>query len=194
MSQTKKTTELEQKLTVLLNKRTYTCTKRACTGKYRGLYDYGLAFNDGSHIFISCGRRYYEQRLHEYVEQYTYYRTHHDWLEGQLRKVIARDNQQAVRLGLAPISLLRLELIEEASSAYTFWPRMVLEQNDQKFSQLETMFKYACLGHQPAEYFTEKQNRPDKDLGRLHELEHDDFIAIILGFLYGRRELESRYF
>jgi hypothetical protein len=98
----KKKTEiehLEEQLTALLKKKSYICTKKVCRGKYRGLYDYSLKFQDGSHIWISCGRKRYEAELRDKVEQFIYFR-------------------QASALGLSPVKLVRLELIEEPVRDY----------------------------------------------------------------------------
>jgi len=184
--------DLERQLMLLLNKKSYICTKRACTGKYRGYYDYSLMFQDGSQIWISCGRKRYEPELRDKVSKYTFFRNNHAELEEQTRRMIERDNRQAAALGLAPVKLIRLELIEEKTNNYAFWVRAILEQNGRQFSKLETMFKYACLGYCTYEYFAEKQNRPDEALGGLKDLGLKSFSAIIFGYLWEQKNLEWR--
>jgi len=175
--------QLEQQLTLLLNKKSYVPIKKACTGKYRGFYDYGLKFQDGTQMFISCGRKRYEADLRDLVAQYTYFREKHVWLEEQVRLIVERDNRQAVALGLEPIKFIHLELIEAETGGYEFWPRIVLERKGRQFTKLETMLKYACLGHKTVEYFSKMQIRPDKKLGNIKEQEHKGYNAIVLGYL-----------
>jgi len=185
--------QLEEQLTALLRKKSYVRTKSACRGKYRGLYDYSLRFQDGSRIWISCGWKRYETELQKSVEQFSYFRENHTWLEEQIRLMIERDNKQAATLGLETIKLVSLELIEEPVRDYEFWVRVILEQSGRQFPKLETNFNYACLGFRTDEYFTKKLNRPDEALGRVRELGQKEFLAIIFGYLCEQKELERTY-
>jgi len=63
MNKKERIKQLEQTLTELLGKKDCTQYKKACTGKYRGYYDFGLTFEDDSHCFISLGKKYYLERL-----------------------------------------------------------------------------------------------------------------------------------
>jgi len=184
---------MEQRLAGLLNKKSCIRTKRACTGKYRGKYDYGLLFEDGSSLFISLGWSLYEKRLQEKIEYYQYFRDNHAWLTEQVQKVIERDNRQAAVLGLAPITFIRLELIEEKADSYAFWVRAVLEQNGVRFDKLETNFYYACLGFETEEYFEKKINRPNEKLSVAHHSEPTNPTAIIFGYLYEPRDYLPAY-
>lgn len=190
MNKTMQSEMLEQKLAELFGKRNCTPYKKPCTGKYRGYYDYGLAFDDGTSIFISLGREYYLRNLSEKVEMYQYFHDNKEHLTRRTMEVIERDNKQAVQLGLKPIEFVRLSLETNVDSFNPFWIVLVYRQNGEQFRHADTIFYYACLGvglndeKSVDAYFDKLVDRPDSRLGRLDQLGQQDFNAILLGYLH----------
>jgi len=184
--------QLEQKLTELLGKKIYTKYKKACTGKYRGYYDYGLEFEDGTQYYISTGKQYYFERLTESVQMYQYFHDNRKYLENRTKEVIERDNRQAVELGLSPIEFISLYMItENKKSDNLFWIGFKYKQHGLIFLHIETRFFYACRGigltnsgnNSVENYFDEYLNRSDDELGGLKDFNKNKYSAIVMGYL-----------
>lgn len=189
MNNNKDSLQLQLRLTKLLGKSSFTQTKKACTGKYRGSYDYSLTFEDGSRFYISTGKTLYLSRLEEAVAHYQYYRDHYEELVCLTQQVIERDNRQAEEMGLMPVSFEELKLFEEKRTDHEFWIGLRLKQNGVEFTHFNTNFFYACMGNSFAEkglehYFANLLNRPFEKLPTAYTCEKEKCTKILLGYLY----------
>ena len=185
MSKKAELQQLEQDLTGLLGKKSPIRIKTPCSGKYRGYYDYGLRFGDGSNMYISLGFRNYPLKLKSKVEEYSYFRNNLPYLESKVRSVIDRDNRQAETMGLSPIEFVSLSLVTDPHDTHIFWIELVyrIKGLDIDLRYRETSLYYACLGCHTEEYFEKKINRPDDKLGSLKEADSKKFSIILLGCL-----------
>ena len=189
MKKSEEIKQLEQRLTGLLGKKTCTEYKRACTGKYRGYYDYSLIFDDGSKCFISVGKEYYLKCLQEKVEMYQYFHDNREYLERRTKEIFERDNRQAAELGLSPVEFISIDMMTEKDSDYIFWIGVRYKQNGLVFWHTDTEFCYACRGvgfndEKSVEvYFSEKINRPDDKLGMLKDFDKNKYYCIMMGYL-----------
>lgn len=182
--------KLEQSLTELLDKKSYIHYKRACTGKFRGTYDYGLTFEDGTKYFISNGKKYYLNHLTDAVKMYRYFHENREYLSRRTKEIIDRDNKQATSLGLKPVEFIDLNLKTADDGYNLFWIGFDYRHDGILYWKTETTFFYACRGiglndeKSVDAYFIERINRPDNKLGGLEEFAHKDFSKILLGYLY----------
>lgn len=192
MTKSEQIKQLEQTLTKLLGKNNYIEYSKACTGKYRGYYDYGLEFEDGAKYYISTGRQYYFERLTEKVEMYQYFHDNYEYLEQRVKEIIERDNRQAAKLGLEPVEFISLHMINTKNKYYDylFWIGIKYKQYGIDFWYTDTNFYYACCGvgfndEKSVEvYFDKKINRPDEKLGRFNDFDNEKYASIIMGCLH----------
>ena len=86
--------QLEEQLTGLLGKKSYTRSKRACAGKWQGTYDYRLLFDDGTYCFISNGMKDYERNLLTVIREILYFNDHKEYIEQWIKTVLDINNKQ----------------------------------------------------------------------------------------------------
>lgn len=177
---------LEKELTELLGKQNGTRRKRPCTGKFAGHNDYGLEFEDGSSFYIGLDMKGYLRNLRDQTAGYRFFRDNYGALKERVRMIVERDNRQAVKLGLAQIEFVDLELITEPRDSYAFWVQLVYRFCGVELRYKETGLFYACLGHGTEEYFEKHINRSDEELGLLRHLGKENYTAILLGCLMKR--------
>lgn len=177
---------LEKQLTTILGKRSYTRLKEAGKGEYRGAYFFSLEFDDGTKIYVCCGKKYYEKSLLELISRHSFFRQNIEILGAKCKAIVERDNRQAKTLGLEPVIYRGLRPIINKTCTHQFWGALDLEQGGKRFSHIETSLWYALqgvpLGNE--DYFSKKINRIDEDLGQYDQLDKKKFRAILLGYLY----------
>lgn len=157
MRRTKETIQLEKKLTSLLGKKFYTCTKHVSTGKWYGRYDYCLRFNDGTGYFISNGMKLYEKKLTEFITQIEYFISNRNKLEEWIKEILKVNDKKTY-----PVTNVfdKLYLITDdthfGKPAFDFHT----EQDGvllQSFTFLETSFCSYCLGWNYEKYIEDQQ-------------------------------------
>lgn len=146
--------ETEARLTKLLGKKSYEYSKRHCTGKWRGTIDYSLQFEDGTSIFISNGKKYYQRNLLEYITHFEYFHTHKEELEEWIKTIIKNDNHTAVWQKLPLIELIGIRIDDDRFIVFDYY---LCVDTDIKLVKTykETSFSYYCKG-QELEGYTQK--------------------------------------
>lgn len=143
--------ELEARLTELLGKKSYVNRKSHCTGKWRGTIDYRLQFEDGTYVFISNGKKYYERNLFEYIAHFEYYHAHKEELEEWIKSIIRNDNHTAVWQKLPLIELIGTRIDDDRFIVFDYYLCVDTDIKLQK-TYRETSFSYYCKGQQPEGY------------------------------------------
>ena len=128
----------------------------------------------------------YLRNLRDQTAGYRFFRDNYGALKERVRMIVERDNRQAVKLGLAQIEFVDLELITEPRDSYAFWVQLVYRFCGVELRYKETGLFYACLGHGTEEYFEKHINRSDEELGLLRHLGKENYTAILLGCLMKR--------
>ncbi|WP_165045344.1 hypothetical protein [Dysgonomonas sp. ZJ709] len=146
--------ELEVRLTELLGKKSYANSKRHCTGKWRGTIDYRLQFEDGTYVFISNGKKYYERNLFEYIAHFEYYHVHKEELETWIKSIIRNDNHTAVWHKLPLIELIGTRIDVDQFIVFDYY---LCVDTDTRLIKTykETSFSYYCKG-QPLDGYVDK--------------------------------------
>lgn len=146
--------ELEARLTELLGKKSYVNSKRHCTGKWRGKIDYRLLFEDGTYVFISNGKKYYDRNLFEYITHFEYYHAHKKELEEWIKSIIRNDNYTAVWQKLPLIELIGTRIDDDQFIVFDYY---LCVDSDTRLIKTykETSFSYYCKGQTLGDY-TEK--------------------------------------
>lgn len=152
MKKSKQTIELEQKLTLLLGKTSYTCTKRACRGKWKGTYDYSMLFNDNTCLCVSTGLKGYHKKLEDFIKEVEFFITNRDKLSGWIKEVLKAND---LKTPSVKNMFDRLYLITDdnymCSPAFDFHTELdgLLVQS---FTFLEGSFCDYCLGREDEKY------------------------------------------
>jgi len=136
--------ELEQKLTLLLGKQSYTYMNEACTGKYKGSTDYSLQFEDNTCIFISNGRKSYRDRIIQYINDFEYYHNHKQAIDVWLKELVIHDNQTAEWQGLPKIELIGTRIDNSDWLNVADYYMCINEELKLKLTFKETGFSFYC--------------------------------------------------
>lgn len=175
MPKAKKTIELEKKLTQLLGKESYTCTKKSCTGKWAGTYDHSMIFNDGSCYFVSNGMKLYHHNLEKFIGQVEFFIANRDKLSEWIKEVLKVND---VKTNPVKNVFDRLYLITDD----TYFGRPAFdfhtEENGrliESFKFLESSFCSYCLGWKYESYIEiQMKNGFNLDFGTKTILYHPE--------------------
>ncbi len=92
MRQKEQILQMEREITKLFGETSYRVERRACSGKYRGHYDYALVFGSGRRLYIGLDRRNYAGKLREALEHIRSFRANQSENAKRLRAVILEND------------------------------------------------------------------------------------------------------
>ena len=143
--------ELEEKLKMILKKKSYTIEESPCDGKWKGTIDYSIIFNDGLKVFISNGIQYYIESLKLIIEGLEYYLLKKDQLEEWIKNVLRNDNHFAAWQRLPKIEFIESKInLDNNFSVILFivfdYYLCINENQKIKMTYTETGFSHYCKG------------------------------------------------
>ena len=118
----KETLEKCNKLAKLFNAKTGAIEKTACTGKYRGTFDYSVVFDNGTSFFISNGLKYFNSRIDDLIKTYENFNQieNKNKILNYLKKECELDKTEAVKQGLNAYKIIDVDYSKKNNS-YLGW-------------------------------------------------------------------------
>lgn len=145
-----------QELTILMGYQNFKKERSACTGKWRGTYDYSLVFDNRTRLFISNGMKYFHETVQNYIGCLKIFNTNKNRILDEIREQIYSDNITAKQEGLFPVTVKDVA-ISTQSEPYCLWAYLTLEVNGITFQFIETGLNYAIKNNKVTEYFAPKR-------------------------------------
>lgn len=140
--------QMEQKLCNLYGESDYQVIRRACTGDYRGHYDYSIVFASGQRLYVGLDRTGYERGLPDELAAIQHFRSHQTENTDALQKAI-----QTIKTDFVTA---QVQILPHMDNSLCVWAGAILtSKTGLKFKYRETGLHYALTRDKESWYSME---------------------------------------